>query len=59
MRSFDHITDIFRQGLAAMEDASPEAQASLRDAISFYEFWQTEVTGLMERWNAYREQSRD
>lgn len=59
MRSFDHIMDLFTRGLASMEDASPEAQVSLRDAISFYEFWQTEVTGLMERWNAYREQSRD
>lgn len=59
MRSFDHIRDLFQRGLASMEDASPEAQASLRDAISFYAFWQTEVTGLLERWSAYREQSRD
>lgn len=59
VRSVGRMREVFRQGLAAMEDASPEAQASLRDAIAFCDFWQTEITGVLERWKAFKEQSRD
>jgi DNA-binding transcriptional regulator GbsR (MarR family) len=58
MRSLDLLVELFRQGLNSMEDASPEAQASLREAIDFYQFWQQEYTSLLERWNAYRETAR-
>lgn len=59
MQSFDHTLALFRRGLAALEGTSTEAQAPIREAIEFYEFWQQEMATLPERWNAYREQSRD
>lgn len=55
MRSFDHLLALFKRGLDAMDGASEDAQASLRDAIEFYEFWQQEMSQLPERWKQYKE----
>jgi DNA-binding transcriptional regulator GbsR (MarR family) len=55
MKAFDHILDLFHRGLASMEDATPEAQAPIRETIRFYAFWQHEVETLLERWNEYKE----
>ena len=55
MRSMDQLVEMFRRGLASIDDASAEAQAPLRDAIDFYEFMKQEYSALMERWNAYKE----
>ena len=59
LHAFGQINDIFLEGLTSMQDASAEAQASIRDAIDFYEFWKMEVANMMERWETHKEQSRD
>ena len=55
MRSFDHLLALFKRGLDAMEGTEEEAQASLKDAIEFYEFWQREMSYLPEKWKQYKE----
>lgn len=55
MRAFEDIVALFERGLDAMGDASPEAQAPLRETLVFYTFWQREVETLLERWNEYKE----
>ena len=58
MRSIDHLVELFYRGLASLDEASPEAQVAIRDAIDFYEFMKQEYSTLMERWIAYREHAR-
>jgi DNA-binding transcriptional regulator GbsR (MarR family) len=55
MRSMDQLVELFKRGLASIDDASAEAQGPLRDAIDFYEFMKQEYSRLMERWNEYKE----
>lgn len=55
MRTFHDIVALFQRGMDAMADASPEAQAPLRETLEFYAFWQREVEHLLERWNEYKE----
>lgn len=55
MQSFGHLLNLFKRGLDAMDGASDEAQAPLRDAIEFYEFWQREMAELPAKWKQYKE----
>lgn len=55
MRAFGEIVAIFERGLAAMADASPEAQVPIQETLDFYAFWQREVEQLLERWIEYKE----
>ncbi|MGB3327753.1 MAG: MarR family transcriptional regulator [Thermomicrobiales bacterium] len=45
---------LFRQGLALMDDASPESRATLEEAVAFMEFWEDHLPQVFDQWDVWK-----